>query len=163
MSNDIDDLEAALRASGWATRGAKTLLSRDDMAVAEKLLGETNARRMAVTPVGQRPRLVHTKEVYAVENSHGWMVGALEGGKPRVLNHGLSREECSRVLAFARDRGFKTAVYDNPGVRPLAREQPRRREAVPEQQRRRQTITPSAHLKPSKRFQMLKQLGNFKA
>lgn len=163
MANDLDDLEAALRASGWAEQSSKTLLSQEDMAVATKLLGETNARRMASTPRGRRARMVHTKEVYAVENSFGWMVGAIEGGKPRVLNHGLSREECSRVLAVARDRGFKTAVYNNPGVRP--QERPRREfapdvTAVP---RRRQTITPSAHVKPSKRLQMLKQLGSFKA
>lgn len=165
MSDELDDLEAALRASGWAAPTTKTLLNPADEAVAAKILGETNARRLASTPQGRRARLVRTKEVYAVENSLGWMIGAQEGGKTRVLNNGLTARDRDRVLAFARERGFTTAIYDNPGVKPRERE---RRELAPSAHidpapRKRQTITPSAHVKPSKRLAMLEQLRGFKA
>lgn len=164
MFDEFDELENALRANGWASAVAKTLLSRDDEAVAAKLLGKTNARRMVSTPIGRRTRLVKTKEVYAVPNSLGWMIGAQEGNKERVLNVGLSRQERDRVLAFARERGFDTAIYDNPAVRPFT--EPKRpsndnwdiKHLEPSR-----PATPSGHMRPSRRLAILNQLKGFKA
>jgi xanthine/CO dehydrogenase XdhC/CoxF family maturation factor len=165
MSDDLDELEAALRASGWAVPTSTTLLSAADEAIAATIVGKTNARRLVTTARGHRARMVRTREVYAVENSFGWMIGAQEGGKTRVLYEGLTRQDRDRGLALARERGFATAIYDNPGVKPRERE---RRELAPSAHiepapRKRQTITPSAHVKPSKKLALLEQLRGFKA
>ncbi|MDB5540544.1 MAG: hypothetical protein JWQ89_2271 [Devosia sp.] len=168
MSDDLDELEAALRASGWTAASSNSVLAPEDEAVVAKLFGATNARRMASTQKGRRARLVRTQEVYAVENSQGWIVGAVEGGRRRVLGQGLDKSRRDQALGLARERGLTTNIYDNP-VRhrePLAETRGRPlywwMEENPEPTLPSKPATPSAQVRPSKRLAILDQLKAFK-
>jgi hypothetical protein len=161
MSDDTDELEQALRASGWTEVANQTLLSAEDEQIAALILGKTNARRLRETPRGRRARLVRTKEVYAVENSRGWIVGAIEGHRNKVLGRGLSADRRDTALAVARERGFHIVIHDNPGVRSNREPEPRRRDE-PYWYPSEKPATPSAHAAPSRRHALIRRLGRFK-
>jgi hypothetical protein len=163
-TDDIDDLVEALRATGWDRPTTTTALAAEDRAAAVALFGATNAARMASAPRGGRVKLVRTHEVYCVRNSRGWLVGAIEGKRNRVLYEALTSAECARVIQFARQRGYRVVEYDNPS--PPRSEggyvSPRPERPVPATARR-PPSTPSAHAKPSKRLDILQQVARFRA
>lgn len=151
--DEIEALVAALRATGWDRPTTIAVLAAEDRAAAEALFGATNARRMANAPRGTRVRMVRTSEVYAVRNSRGWLVGAIEGKRNRVLYEALTSAECAKVISFARDRGHHVVEYANPA--PPRLDLPE----APRAARDRQSTSP----KPSRRHDILQQLARFRA
>jgi len=152
-TDDIDDLVASLRASGWDRITTTGSLAQQDFAVAKSMVGETNARRMVATPRGARLRMVRTSEVYVVRNSRGWLVGAIEGKRNRPLYDGLTTAERDRVVNFARERGFHVVVHANPAPPREVDLDPMRRADAPRPR----------SAERSRRFDLINQLRGFRA
>jgi hypothetical protein len=166
FDDDIDDIVSALTANGWNKPLNTGAIAKEDEAVMAKLFGVTNARRAANTPRDRKVRMVRTTEVYAVENSRGWILGGIEGGRRKVLAQDLPWEECRRGLSIAEAKGYRTVVHSNP-VR--ARQPVTRRSSAPwidpsgGAGAKSKPATPSKRVGPSKALAILDQLRDFKA
>ena len=152
----LDELEKRLRDQWVDNAPPRSALAQEDQAIAEKLLGAWNAKRLAATPAGGRfrPRKLKWAAEF-IEAPSGWTIFVLLNGKRRSQVVGLTRDRLDRIVDRIQAAGWP--------CRPVVGEDNRvmlgKRSLAAPGYSRRPLATPSRAASPSKRREILMQIG----
>lgn len=139
--------------AGWKPSTALSGLGDEEKRMAAKLLGPSNAERLAVVGRGERfkyRRPNHKVEYYSQQ--YGWTIDLLENGVRRPFKLDLTDGELAIVLAAIKKKGVPILRFETEG------EKQRRME-----RESRLDLAPTVHERPrSARFDVLNELKDFR-
>jgi hypothetical protein len=159
---DLDELERRVRSKWSEDLKPAPALAEEDRAVAVKLMGRDNARRMARMPSGKRFRYVApviTAEYFyaapgesmgGIQRSGGWTINIFENGVKRSTTPGLREERCMFIVREIRKKGIEVRLFETEAMKRAAAE----RRGAP-------STRPTIDRQPSRRMQMIAQLKDF--
>ncbi|TPM33721.1 hypothetical protein FJ955_02985 [Mesorhizobium sp. B2-2-2] len=138
---------------GWRPASALTGLDPVELRMAQKLLGRSNAERLAHKGRGQRfkyRRPNHIIEYY--RTGWGWTVDLLENGMRQTFKACLDDQQIGTVLAAIKARNIPVRLFETEGQKLERQERERRLET-----------SPTIKVRPkSERFDILFELKDFR-
>ncbi|NGP18892.1 hypothetical protein [Devosia aurantiaca] len=125
--SDLDHMEARLREL-WAVTIPRSALAAEDRAAAERLLGKTEAARLAATRRGDRfryrPRAIQKIEYFWVpaggqytQQDEGWTIEATQNGVKSILGRVRNSERCSHIVRELKRRGYRVVLVVTEGMK----------------------------------------------
>lgn len=132
---DLDELERRLRLKWLRDAKPASVLAEEDRAVATKLLGKSNASRMAKTARGRQFK--YKPPVYSAEYFFSppindwvakfvgsWTINILENGVKRTTTPGLTEERCRFIVSKLEQKGIPVRKFETEAMRRRAHEPP---------------------------------------
>ncbi len=153
MTDELDELERHVRSLWPDLNKPRPALADEDRAVAAKLLGKDNFRRLSKAKSGERVKYraptrraeYHCFPSATTAGVEHWVITMIENGRRRPLDVWLTYEKCMLGVRWLEGRGIPVTRADTEYMRSRA---------------------PDTHAKPpperSKRFELLAELGSFR-
>ncbi|RVD31436.1 hypothetical protein [Mesorhizobium sp. M4B.F.Ca.ET.017.02.2.1] len=166
MSDDLSEDEIQRMAekllAGYQPASALTGLDPEELRMAQRLLGRSNAERLATT--GRDERFKYRRPVHVIEyyrGGWGWAIDLLENGKRQTFKAQLSDDELRTVLDAIRKKGVPIRHFETEGEKQDRLERARR--LADRERQLEENPTPKDPPLRSARFDILNQLKDFRA
>lgn len=126
MIEDLDELERHMRENVWTDIGQpRPALAIEDRAIAARLLGKDNFRRLARAKAGERVKYrtpVVTAEYHCFPSAvtHGvehWVITLVENYRRRPLNVWLTYDQCLLGVRWLESKGISVKRVDTEYMR----------------------------------------------
>ncbi len=118
-----DELERRMREKWFGSERAapfKPVLSAEDQKIASKLMGKSNAQRLAKSerPFRYKPVVV-VAEFYERPET-GWRIDVIEDGERRSHRSGMTEGECLRELRQLESKGATVRRFETEWMKTVA-------------------------------------------